>query len=84
MEDIQNKIIEIVAKEFKKPIDSITLEKTLAGDLGADSLALVDLIMEIEDAFDVEIVDYTGNRDIATVKDLVDAVSKLVNKKVQA
>jgi acyl carrier protein len=84
MEDLQNKIFEIVAKEFKQPVENITLEKSLAEDLGADSLSLVDLIMEIEDAFNIEIIDYDGNRNINTIQDLVEAVSKIINKQHQA
>lgn len=84
MEALQQKIFKIVAKEFKIPIESITFEKTLSEDLGADSLALVDLIMEIEDEFGVEIIDYDGNSNVKTVNDLVEAVSKLVTKKNQA
>ena len=50
--------------------DSITPETNLADDLGADSLDVVDMLMSLEDEFDVEIPDEEIER-IRTVGELV-------------
>ncbi len=51
------KLKSILSDQFDVEEDSITLETTLADDLGADSLDVVDLLMSIEDEFEVEIPD---------------------------
>lgn len=84
MEDIQKRIFEIIAKELKVPLSDITPEKNLLNDLNADSLALIDLVMEIEEEYDIEIIDNSGNGYVGTVKELIDSTIKLINKKTQA
>ena len=49
------KVKAILSEQFDVEEDSITAETTLADDLGADSLDVVDLLMSIEDEFEVEI-----------------------------
>ena len=51
------KVKAILSEQFDVEEDSITAETTLADDLGADSLDVVDLLMSIEDEFEVEIPD---------------------------
>ena len=50
--------------------DSITPDTTIQGDLGADSLDVVDLLMSIEDEFELEIPDEETDK-IKTVGELV-------------
>lgn len=67
------KIKEIVAEQFGRDADDITMDSTFIEDLGADSLDVVELIMAIEDEFDLEIdEDEAGN--ISTVGDVVDYI----------
>ncbi len=54
---VLEKIKAILSEQFDADEDSITAETTLADDLGADSLDVVDLLMSIEDEFEVEIPD---------------------------
>lgn len=54
---VLEKVKSILSNQFDVEEDSITLETTLADDLGADSLDVVDLLMSIEDEFEVEIPD---------------------------
>ena len=65
------KIRAILAEQFGEDENGITLETNLADDLGADSLDLTDLVMAIEDEFELEIPEDT----IANVKTVADVVS---------
>ncbi len=51
------KIKSILAEQLSVEEDNMTMETNIAKDLGADSLDVVELLMSIEDEFDVEIPD---------------------------
>jgi acyl carrier protein len=84
MEAVQKRVFEIIAKELKVPLSDVTPEKNLLNDLNADSLALIDLVMEIEEEYGIEIIDNSGNGYVGTVEELVNSTIKLINKKTQA
>lgn len=67
---ILEKVKAILSEQFDVEEDNITADSTLADDLGADSLDVVDLLMSIEDEFEVEIPD-TEVENIKTVGALV-------------
>ena len=69
------KVRNILAAQLDVEEDSITMESTLADDLGADSLDLVDLVMTLEDDFDIE-VDDSVIEDVKTVSDIVSLIEK--------
>ncbi len=50
-------IEKIIAEQLNIDIDAVTDDKNLMEDLGADSLDTVQIVMELEEAFDVEITD---------------------------
>ena len=54
---ILEKVKVILAEQFDVDEDTITMETDIQEDLGADSLDVVDLLMSIEDEFEVEIPD---------------------------
>lgn len=54
---VLEKIKAILSEQFSVEEDTITAETLLEDDLGADSLDVVDLLMTIEDDFEVEIPD---------------------------
>ena len=64
------KVKAILSEQFDVEEDSITLESIITEDLGADSLDVVDLLMSIEDEFEVEVPD-SEVENIKTVGDLV-------------
>ncbi|ETA80254.1 acyl carrier protein [Youngiibacter fragilis] len=68
---IFEKVREILAKELNIPADEITMDSNFSDDLGIDSLDLVQLVMELEEAFDITIDDAES---IKTVKDAVNYV----------
>ena len=73
---IFDKVQEIIVKELKVDAAKVTLEASLKDDLGADSLDAVEIVMDIEDEFGVEIDD-TKAEAISTVGDLVTYIEEL-------
>lgn len=68
---IFEKVKQIIAEELGVELDDIAMDTHLTDDLGADSLDAVELIMSIEDEFDVEIPD-EELQNIQTVSDIVE------------
>ena len=54
---VLEKVKAILAEQFDVEEDKITAETDLQEDLGADALDVVDLLMSIEDEFDIEVPD---------------------------
>ncbi len=67
---VYERIKEILADQLDAAADSMSMESDIAADLGADSLDVVELLMTIEDEFDVEIPD-EEIENIKTIGDLV-------------
>jgi len=67
---VLDKVQKIIADELGIEIDSIKMESDLSEDLGADSLDAIELIMAIEEEFDVEIPDSESTK-IKQVSDIV-------------
>lgn len=63
----------IIISELKVAEDKVTLEASLKDDLGADSLDAVEIVMALEDEFEISIPDEQA-QNIVTVKDLVDFI----------
>ncbi len=74
-EEIKTKVIEIVCKQLGVPKEKVTPETSFVNDLGADSLDTVELVMEIEDAFDLTIPDEEAEK-IQTVGDAIRYIEK--------
>lgn len=72
---VETKVREIVAEQLGLGVDDVLPEATLAGDLGADVLDIVELMMAFEEEFEVEIDDEEAQR-LKTVKDVVSFVSR--------
>ncbi len=71
MSEMQKKVIDIIANQLGVEKESVTAEASVVDDLGADSLDVVELVMALEEAFDLEIPDDDAEK-IRTVKDIVD------------
>ena len=70
MSDIKDKVIEIIVNKLGLDKEQVTTEAHIINDLGADSIETVELIMEFEDKFEIEIPDDDGDK-IATVGDAI-------------
>jgi acyl carrier protein len=67
------KIRDIIAEQLGTEASDITMESSFVEDLGADSLDIVELIMALEEEFNMEIPDEEAEK-IAKVGDVVDYV----------
>ncbi|MCH4239404.1 MAG: acyl carrier protein [Oscillospiraceae bacterium] len=72
---VLEKVKHILAEQFDAEEDKITAETNIADDLGADSLDVVDLLMSIEDEFEIEVPDEEVEN-IKTVGDLVNYIEE--------
>ena len=70
---IFEKLKEIVAEQLDTDAEKVTMDSNITEDLGADSLDTVDLVMSIEEAFDIEIPDEAVEK-IKTVGDIVNYI----------
>lgn len=69
------KVKALLVEELDLDENEVTLESNIREDLGADSLDMVDLIMSIEDAFDIK-VEESDTASIKTVGDIVNYIEK--------
>ena len=69
------KLKNIIAEVLNVDADEITMDTTFVDDLGADSLDVFQIIMGIEETFDIEIDNEEAEK-ITTVQDAVDQIQK--------
>ena len=75
MSDIAKRVKEIVAEQLGVEEAQVVPEASFMDDLGADSLDTVELVMALEEEFDIEIPDEDAEK-IKTVKDAIDYIEK--------
>jgi acyl carrier protein len=68
---LEEKVIGIIMEQLDVTREECVVEASFIDDLGADSLDLVELIMEMEETFDVQIADNELEK-IRTIKDVLD------------
>jgi acyl carrier protein len=81
-DEIREKIFDIIAKVARIDRGTLTLETKLE-DLKIESLDMVQILFGIEDAFDVYVPQDDQSFKLATLKDVVDGVQRLVAAKQQ-
>ena len=67
---VEDKVMKIIAEKLSVDLEEVIPEASFVDDLGADSLDLVELIMSMEEEFDIDISDEDAES-IATVKDAI-------------
>ena len=72
------KLQKIIAEVLNIDTDKITMDKTFVDDLGADSLDVFQIIMGIEEEFDIEIPNDAAEN-ISTVADAVEQIKNALN-----
>jgi acyl carrier protein len=78
-QSIEERLKEIIIKQLDANNKPVTLESSFINDLGADSLDVVELVMEFEDAFDMSIPDEDAEK-IQTVGDAVNYIKEHTKK----
>lgn len=73
---VESKMVDIIVEQLSVDQDKVVSAASFVDDLGADSLDLVELIMAMEEEFDVEIPDEEAEK-ITTVQDAINFVDKL-------
>lgn len=73
---VEERVIGIVCEQLQIPKEEITREKSFVDDLKADSLDVVELVMEFEDEFKIQIPD----EDYEKIKTVGDAVTYIEGK----
>lgn len=72
-QEIQSRVIEIVADNLELEASEVALGSNLMEDLGADSLDAVEIIMAVEEKFDIEIPDEDAEM-LSTIQQISDYV----------
>ena len=70
---IFEKVQEKISEQLGVDAEEVTLESSFIDDLGADSLDIVELLMALEEEFDIEIPDEEAEK-LSTVGDVVDYI----------
>ena len=76
---MEQRIKQLIAEKLSKKVEEIKMESRLVEDLGADSLDVVELVMEFEDEFGIALPDEDVAK-LKTIKDIVAYISKLKKK----
>jgi len=74
MEEIQAKIVQIIGEQLGKDESEISMSSNFIEDLDADSLDTVELVMALEEEFEVDIPDEAAEK-ITTVQSAVDFIA---------
>ncbi|HDZ23538.1 MAG TPA: acyl carrier protein [Desulfobacteraceae bacterium] len=77
MSAVEEKVKKIICEQLNVSEEDVVPEASFVDDLGADSLDQVELIMAMEEEFDVSIPDEDAEK-IGTVKDAVDYIQKAI------
>ncbi|MEG1527654.1 MAG: acyl carrier protein [Clostridia bacterium] len=72
------KIKNLLAQQLNIPAEKITMESDIIADLGADSLDVVELLMALEETYNIVVPDELANQ-LKTISSIVDFIEK--NKK---
>ena len=77
-EEVFEKVKGIIVDQLGTPEDNVKMDSSFIDDLGADSLDIVELVMAIEETFDIEIPDEDAEK-VVTIGDVVKYISEKVN-----
>jgi acyl carrier protein len=77
MAAVEEKVRKIICDQLNVPEEEVVLDASFVDDLGADSLDQVELIMAIEEEFDISIPDEDAEK-IRTVQDAVSYIKKAI------
>ena len=73
---ILEKVKKVIANQLSMEVDEINVESTFSEDLGVDSLEIFEIVMSLEEEFEIEI----PNEDIENIKTIQDIVNYVKSK----
>ena len=71
----ESHVMDVIAKQLGVDIEKVTSEASFVDTLGADSLDLVELIMTLEEEFNIEITDGDAEK-LLTVQDVIEYIKE--------
>ena len=80
VEDIFQTMRELVAEQFSLEPEEVSMETSFEDDLGADSVDVVELVMAMEEEFELGVTQEEDLKGLKTVADVVNYVAGKVNK----
>lgn len=80
VEDIFQTMRELVAEQFSLEPEKVSMETSFEDDLGADSVDVVELVMAMEEEFELGVTQEEDLKGLKTVGDVVNYVAGKVNK----
>lgn len=75
--DVEKRVLELIAKNFKRDVSEINVNTKLMAELGADSLDMIELMLDIEDEFKIDFEDKRAEN-IHSIKDAIMEIEKLL------
>lgn len=75
--ELEKQVISLIAKSLKISEDTVKAESSFVEDLGADSLDIVELVMAMEDEFQIDIPD----KDAESIRTVQDAINYIQTHK---
>lgn len=81
-QSIKNRVVKIIVDQLSLSEDEIKMESSFVDDLGADSLDTVELVLALEEEFDISIPDEEAEK-ITTVAQAVEKIEKGLEAKSQ-
>jgi acyl carrier protein len=79
MSDVEEKVIKMICEQLDVPEEDVVPQASFVDDLGADSLDQVELIMAMEEEFDISIPDEDAEN-IGTVQNAIDYIKKAIGE----
>ncbi len=76
---VRNRVFEVVATQLGGATDQFDEKSRIKEDLGADSLDAIELVMEFEEEFDIDVPDDDSEK-VVTVGDAVNLIERLLAK----
>lgn len=81
MANVAEQVKAIIVEKLGVDLEEVVDSANFSNDLGADSLDIVELVMDFEKAFDIEISDEDAGDNISTVGDAIKFIEDKVNSK---
>ena len=72
---VAEKVIELISKQLNRSVEEITLDKEIVKDLGADSLDVVEMLMSLEEEFEISVPEEDAVN-IKTVGDIIKLIEQ--------